>query len=202
MGIFSKVMSFTGIGNLDKLTRTGGTQAAKNAKSLGEVSLAEQQALKQEIGGIYDPRMQAGNQAFGELADFYGGNQQPIIDMAKGSEFMSSLVNAGEESIARNAKSTGGWRTGTSNENLAGNSQNVLMGLVQQLLQGKQGIAQSGYGAQDAYTNAMQNITAGAGATRGQIANVDISRAAQKQNMYSGLANAGISAYTAYTGGV
>jgi len=196
MGLFSKVMSFTGIGNLDKLTRTGGTQAAKNAKALGEVSLAEQQALKQEIGGIYDPRMQAGNQAFGELADFYGGNQQGIIDQAQASPFMSSLINQGEESIAKNAQMTGGLRTGTTQENLAGNSQNVLMGLVQQLLQGKQGIAQSGYGAQDAYTNAMQNITAGAGATRGQIANVDISRAAQKQNMYSGLANAGISAYT------
>jgi len=70
------------------------------------------------------------------------------------------------------------------------------MSLVQQLLQGKQGIAQSGYGAQDAYTNAMQNITAGVGNTRGQIANVDVSRAAQKQNMLGGLVNAGVSAYT------
>ncbi|MFT5450824.1 MAG: hypothetical protein ACI9N9_000304 [Enterobacterales bacterium] len=196
MGIFSKIMDFTGIGNLDKLTRTGATQAGKAATAAGEASLAEQQALKQEIGGIYDPRMQAGNQAFGELADFYGGNQQPIIDMAKGSGFMSSLVNAGEESIARNAQSTGGWRTGTSNENLADNSQNVLMGLVQQLLQGKQSIAQSGYGAQDAYTNAMQNITAGAGATRGQIANIGINQAAQRGNMIGGLVNAGVSAYT------
>ena len=196
MGLFSKVMSFTGIGNLDKLTRTGATQAAKNATAMGEQSLAEQQALKQEIGGIYDPRMQAGNQAFGELADFYGGNQQGIIDQAQASPFMSSLINQGEESIAKNAQMTGGLRTGTTQENLAGNSQNVLMGLVQQLLQGKQGIAQSGYGAQDAYTNAMQNITAGVGNTRGQIANVGINQAAQKQNMIGGLVNAGISAYT------
>ena len=35
MGLFSKVMSFTGIGNLDKLTRTGATQAAKNATAMG-----------------------------------------------------------------------------------------------------------------------------------------------------------------------
>ena len=202
MGIFSKIADFTGIGNLtgvgsfDNMLRTGGTQAAKDAKLAGEQSLAEQQALKQEIGGIYDPRMQAGNQAFGELADFYGGNQQGIIDQAQASPFMSSLINQGEESIAKNAQMTGGLRTGTTQENLAGNSQNVLMGLVQQLLQGKQGIAQSGYGAQDAYTNAMQNITAGAGATRGQIANVDLSRAAQKQNMYSGLATAGAKMYT------
>jgi len=196
MGIFSKIMGFTGIGNIDKLTRAGATQAAKSATAMGEQSLAEQQALKTEIGGIYDPRMQAGNQAFGELADFYGGNQQGIIDQAQSSPFMSSLINQGEESIARNAQMTGGLRTGTAQENLAGNSQNVLMGLVQQLLQGKQGIAQSGYGAQDAYTNAMQNITAGTGNTRGQIANIGINQAAQKQNMIGGLVNAGISAYT------
>lgn len=196
MGIFSSILDFTGIGNLDKFTRTGATQAAKNATEMGQASLADQQALKQEIGGIYDPRMQAGEQARGELVDFYGGNQQPIIDMAKGSEFMSSLVNTGEESIARNAQSTGGWRTGTSNENLAGNSQKVLMSLVQQLLQGKQGIAQSGYSATDAYTNAMQNITAGVGNTRGQIANVGINQAAQKQNMLGGLFAGGVKAYT------
>ena len=176
--------------------RTGATKAAREAKEAGGVSLAEQQALKQEIGGIYDPRMQAGNKAFGELADFYSGNQQGIIDQAQASPFMSSLINQGEESIAKNAQMTGGLRTGTTQENLAGNSQNVLMGLVQQLLQGKQGIAQSGYGAQDAYTNAMQNITAGTGNTRGQIANIGINQAAQRGNMIGGLVNAGVSAYT------
>ena len=33
----------------------------------------------------------------------------------------------------------------------------------------------------------MQNIVAGTGATRGEIASIDINRAAQKQNMTSGL---------------
>lgn len=196
MGIFSSVMKFTGLGNLDKLTRTGATAAARDAKAAGATTLAEQQALREEIGGIYDPRMQAGNQAFGEITDFYGGNQQAIIDQAQASPFMSSLVAAGEEGIARNAQMTGGLRTGTTQENLAGNQQNVLMGLVNQILQGKQGIAQAGFGATDAYTNAMQNIIAGQGNTRGQIANVDINRAAQRGNMLSGLVNAGVSAYT------
>jgi hypothetical protein len=189
MGMFSFIEKGLGL-------RTGATKAAREAKEAGGVSLAEQQALKQEIGGIYDPRIQAGNKAFGELADFYGGNQQGIIDQAQASPFMSSLINQGEESIAKNAQMTGGLRTGTTQENLAGNSQNVLMGLVQQLLQGKQGIAQSGYGAQDAYTNAMQNITAGTGNTRGQIANIGINQAAQRGNMIGGLVNAGVSAYT------
>ena len=195
MGIFSKIMDFTGIGRVEKALRTGATQAGRDAREAGELSLAEQQALKQEIGGIYDPRMQAGNQAFEELADFYGGNQQGIIDQAKASPFMSSLVNQGEEAISRNAQMTGGLRTGTTQENLAGNSQNVLMGLVQQMLQGKQSIAQSGYGATDAYTTAMQNITAGTGATRGEIAGIGVSQAAQRQNMIGGLASAGATAY-------
>jgi len=189
-------MKFTGLGNLDKLTRTGATAAARGAKEAGAATLAEQQALREEIGGIYNPRMEAGNKAFGELTDFYGGNQQGIIDKAKSSPFMSSLVNQGESAIARNAQMTGGLRTGTTQENFAQNDQNVLMGLVNQLLQGKQSIAQSGYGAQDAYTTAMQNITAGTGATRGQIANVGINQAAQRGNMLSGLVNAGVSAYT------
>jgi len=196
MGIFSKVMNFTGVGQLGKGLRTGATKAARDAKAAGAVSLAEQGALKDEIGGIYDPRMQAGNQAFGELTDFYGGNQQAIIDQAQSSPFMSSLVSQGEGAIARNAQMTGGLRTGSTQENMAQNSQNVLMNLVQQTLQGKQGIAQAGFGATDAYTTAMQNIVAGQGATRGEIANIDINKAAQRGNMIGGLVNAGVSAYT------
>jgi len=190
MGLFSKVWKATGLGGITKNFRTGATQAAKQAKKLGGETLAQQGALREEIGGIYDPRMQAGEKAFGELTDFYGGNQQQIIDQAQASPFMSSLVSAGEEAIARNAQATGGFRTGTTQENLAQNQQNVLQNLVGQILQGKQGIAQAGFGATDAYTTAMQNIIAGEGATRGEIANVDIAKAAGKQNMYAGLGSA------------
>ena len=195
MGLFSSVMNLTGLGNLDKLVRTGATAAARDAKAAGEVSLADQQALKTEIGGIYDPRMQAGSKAFGELADFYGGDQQSIIDQAKASPFMSNLVSTGEDAIARTSQATGGFRTGTTGENLAQNSQSALQNLVQQILGGKQSIAQAGFGATDAYTTAMQNIVAGTGATRGEIAGIDVNRAAQKQNMLSGLFQAGASAF-------
>lgn len=167
--------------------RTGATAAARDAKAMGEISLADQTALKEEIGGIYDPRMQAGDQAFQDINAFYGGDQQTIVDQAQASPFMSSLINTGEESIARNAQMTGGFRTGTTQENLASNSQNVLMGLVNQILGGKQNIAQAGFGATDAYTTAMQNIVAGQGATRGEIANIGINQAAGKRNMLSGL---------------
>lgn len=186
MGIFSKLSKFTGIGNLADGLRTGATAAARDAKAAGELSLAEQQALRAEIGGIYNPMIEKGNQAFNSLAGFYGGDQQAIIDQAQASPFMSSLVSSGEDAIARNAQSTGGWRTGTSQENLAQNSQNVLSGLVNQILQGKSQIAQSGFGATDAYTTAMQNIIAGTGATRGEIANIGINQAAQRGNQIAG----------------
>ena len=191
MGLFSKIMGVATLGLVGdspfKGLRTGATRAAKDAKLAGEVSLAEQQALKTEIGDIYNPRMQMGEQAFGDIAGFYGGDQQTIIDQAQASPFMSSLVGVGEDAIARTSQATGGFRTGTTNENMVQNSQGVLMGLVQQILQGKQGIAQAGFGATDAYTTAMQNIIAGTGATRGEIAGIDVSRAAQRGNMISGL---------------
>ena len=176
-------------------------QAARDAKAAGDVTLSEQQALGQEIGSIYQPTMTAGQKAFTGLADYYDGNQQAIIDQAKASPFMSQLVSQGEDAIARNAQMTGGFRSGTTQQNLAQNSQNVLMNLVNQQLQGQQGIANAGFGAQDAYSTAMQNIIAGQGATRGQIANVDIAKAAADQEMLTGLItggmNAGASAYAA-----
>ncbi len=193
MGLFSFLKPVSKA--IEKPFRTGATQAAKEATRLGELSLADQTALREEIGSIYDPRIQAGDQAFGELADFYGGNQQTIIDQAQASPFLSSLVNTGEESIARNAQMTGGFRTGTTQENLASNSQNVLMNLVQQILGGKQSIAQAGFGATDAYTTAMQNIVAGQGATRGEIAGIGVNQAAQRGNILSGLVQAGATAF-------
>ena len=182
-----------GLFDFTKKFRTGRTAAGKaadaasvQAKELGGETLAQQQALKTEIGGIYQPTMQAGQQAFGDVADYYAGNQQPIINQAMQSPFMSQLIDTGESAIARNAQATGGFRSGSTQENLAQNSQNVLMQLVNQTLQGKQGIANTGFGAADAYSAAAQNIIAGQGATRGQIANVDIANAAQQQNAAAG----------------
>jgi len=186
--------------SIEQPFRTGATQAGKDAKIAGEVTLGEQQTLGQEIGSIYQPAMDAGQQAFGGLADYYSGNQQPIINQAMNSPFMSQLVSQGEGAIARNAQATGGFRSGTTQENLAQNSQNVLMNLVNQQLQGQQGIANAGFGAQDAYSTAMQNIIAGQGATRGQIANVDIAKAASKQDMMMGLVGAASSGAGAYYG--
>ena len=109
MGLFSKVLGAATFGLAGdspfKGLRSGATQAAKQAKAAGEQSLADQMALKEEIGDIYDPRIQAGTQAFGDLNQFYSGNQQPIVDQAMSSPFMNQLVNSGENAIARKCTS-------------------------------------------------------------------------------------------------
>ena len=255
---------------LDKPFRTGATQAAKQAKELGQETLAEQGVLKTDIGGLYQPTMDMGRNAMSDIASFYGvsgeygggytpeqqsnidklaglksaqggyqsqsgkggivgglmskalsgieqGKAQEIADLeavvsgytpaestkyggqgqgaiinqAMSSPFYDQMINQGEQAVARNAQATGGFRSGSTQENLAGNSQNVLMSLVNQVLQGKQGIANAGLGATDAYGAAIQNIQAGQGATRGQIANVDIAKAAGKQNLLGGLIQGG-----------
>lgn len=192
MGWFKKALGIATLGLVGdspfKGLRTGATRAAKDAKAAGELQLGEQAALREELKGMYAPQMEAGQQAFQGLADFYGGNQQPMIDQTMASPFYQSNIDVGEQAIARNKQATGGFRSGTMQENLAQNSQNVLQGMVQQNLQGQQNIYNAGAGAQDAYAVAMQNILAGQGATRGEIANIGINQAASKQNMYTGLA--------------
>ena len=195
MGMFSFIEKGLGL-------RTGATRAAKNAKAAGQATLQQQEDLQEELGGIYQPTMDVGQKAFTGLADFYGGNQQPIIDQAMSSPFMGQLVQTGEDAIARNAQATGGFRSGTTQENLAQNSQGVLMGLVDQILQGQQGVANAGFGATDAYSTAMQNIISGQGATRGQIANVDINRAGQKGNILGGIGSGLVGGIGSALGGI
>lgn len=195
MGLFSKVLGAATLGLVGdspfKGLRSGATQAAKKAEAEGQLHLGEQQALRDELKGLYQPQIQAGQKAFTGLADYYSGNQQPIIDQAQSSPFYGSMVSAGENAIARNRQATGGFRSGTTQENLAQNEQSVLQGLVNQQLQGQSNIYNVGAGAQDAYSTAMQNILAGTGATRGEIANIGINQAANKQNMLTGLADLG-----------
>jgi len=195
MGWFKKALGVATLGIVGdspfKGLRSGATQAAKDAKLAGEVHLGEQQALRDGIKGLYQPQIDAGQKAFTGLADYYGGNQQPIIEQAQASPFYGSMVSAGENAVARNRQATGGFRSGTTQENLVENEQSVLQGLINQQLQGQSNIYNAGAGAQDAYTTAMQNILAGTGATRGEIANIDINRAANKQNILTGLVGLG-----------
>ena len=190
MGMFSFIEKGLGL-------RTGATQAAKEAKVAGEVQMGLETDFMGEIGDIYNPTIQQGQQAFTGLADYYEGNQQPVINQAMSSPMYSTMQGVGESAIARNAQATGGFRSGSTNENLAQNSQQVLASLIQQILQGKAGIADAGMNAANNYTNAGANMLGQIGGTSSQIANVDINSAANKQGILTGLFQAGAGMATA-----
>lgn len=197
MGLFSSVFGAVGdlVGNP---WRTGATQAGKEAEAAGEAQLVREDAFLGEIQGLYDPTIQAGQQAFTGLADYYGGNQQPVIDQAYSSPMYKSMINQGESAIARNAQATGGFRSGTIQQVLAKNSQDVLGSLIQQILQGQGAVADAGQAATANYGNFGSNMLNQIGGTSGQIANVGINQAANKTNLLTGLVSGGL---TAATGG-
>jgi hypothetical protein len=180
---------------LDKPFRTGASKAAREAKAAGRTQLGLETEFREEIKGLFSPTIERGQQAFTGLADFYGGDQQPIISQAQSSPLYSSLVGAGESAIARNRQATGGFRSGTTQENLAENEQGVLMSLIQQILQGQGGIADAGAAARNAYVQSGGSALSQIGGTSGQIANIGIQKAAGKANILSGLAQAGATAF-------
>lgn len=182
---------------LDKPFRTGATQAARDAKAAGNVQLERENAFMGELGGLYNPAMQAGNLAAAGIADYYSGNQQPIINQAMQSPMYSSLLSQGENAIARNAQATGGFRTGSTQQNLAQNSQSVLMNQINQILQGQQYVANTGTDATNAYAQNAGNILGQIGGTSGQIANVDIAKAANRGQLLLGAGQAAAEAYAA-----
>jgi hypothetical protein len=107
--------------------------------------------------------------------------QQGLIDDVMQSPFYNSMVNQGEQAVARNAAATGGFRSGTAQENLAQNSQNVLQGLVNQRLGGLQGMVNG-----PSNTNAIAGSMAGIGQTQGQGI---MAQGQIQQGMYQNLGN-------------
>ena len=190
MGMFSFIEKGLGL-------RTGATQAAKKAKESGEEYLAQQQAFQDKLMGLYQPSMDTGDAALQNLSDYYSGDQQAYYDQAMSSPAYMNLVSQGEDAIARNQQAFGGFRSGTTGQNLAQNSQNVLQGLVNQNLQGQQYLANYGGDARNAYSNASAGILNQIGGTMGQNAQIGVNQAANKQNLLSGIVNLGVQAGSA-----
>lgn len=184
MGIFSFIEKGLGL-------RTGATQAAKQADAMGREQLADEKAFMGELKGLYDPYIQRGEGASADLYDFYSGNQQPIIDQAKASPFYNSMISTGEDAIARNRQATGGFRSGTTQQNLAQNSQNVLQGLVQQALQGKSGFADTGMAAVGNYGSQAGGMLNQIGSTAGAVATGGMNEAARRGQVQQGGIQAG-----------
>lgn len=109
------------------------------------------------------PLQEAQQFGLGALMDFYGGDQQGMIDQVQQSPFYNSMIQQGEEAVLRNAAATGGLRGGNVQQALAQNSQNVLQGLVGQQLGGLGGLAGT-----STNVNNIAGMTSGIGQTYAQ----------------------------------
>lgn len=200
-----------------KKFRTGRTAARKaseratqEATRLGEQHLGVQQAFGEDIRGATSPGMQQGQDAASLLSGYYSGDpdaQNQFIQQAQQSPFYQSMIDQGEGAIARHAQATGGFRSGTTQQNLAQNSQNVLGSIVNQNLQGNQYLANYGMQNQGNYLNSMSNNIAGQGQTLSGIANANFADATNKSNqaagmmgLYGGIAKSGLGALGSYLG--
>ncbi len=197
MGIFSKAMKFTGIGQLGKGLRTGATKAARDAKALGQQQLADERAFGDEMRGMTAGGIGMGQDAMQQYYDFISGDtatQDRFLEGIQNSPMYSSMISQGEQAIGRNATATGGFRGGDMQENLAVNSQNILDSMMSQKLQGLSNVGNYGMNNMNTYSNARTNNLAQMGNTRSGIGNVDIAKAGTKQQMIGGAFNMGANA--------
>jgi hypothetical protein len=120
------------------------------------------------------------------------GGQLAFIEGVKESPFYQQNLLAGEQAIGRGASMTGGLRSGTANEALAQNNQQVLQNLVNQRLQGISGLAQT-----QSYAPQIAQGISGIGQTLGQG---QIAAGQAYQDSMSGLMQAGGQLGGAYLG--
>lgn len=152
-------MSFVG----DLWDGITGKTAAEASTEAADTSVAFQREALDYLKQSQEPLLQAQQFGLSGLMDYYGGNQQGLIDQVQSSPFYSSMVDQGEEAVLRNAAATGGLRSGATQQALAQNSQNVLQGLVNQQLGGLQTL--SGY---QPNTSGVASMTSGIGSTLAQ----------------------------------
>ena len=139
-------MSFVGDA-WDDLT---GKSAAKEARTAaGEQLGFQREALDYLKEAEAAPRFYREN-ALSQIAGIFGlpgfQGESPIgmegfVSSLRDDPFYQANVEAGEEAILRNLSATGGLRSGTAQEALAENQQNVLQNIFQQRLGGLQGLA-------------------------------------------------------------
>lgn len=119
------------------------------------------------LKGVQQPVLDIRNQALPALYGFYDPSnpegQQQFVDQAMSSPFYNQMIQQGEDAVLRNQAATGGLRSGSTQQNLARNSQNVLQGLVGQQLQGLGSFAQTPID-----TSQISNVLGNMGNTRSQ----------------------------------
>jgi hypothetical protein len=172
-GIVDSVTDFAGdiVGGI-----TGSDDAAKAAQAGAETS-AEAQIRAAEIAAEQQQKALAylkkqerlptriRDKSLRQLQQFYltPQGQQKLIRQTQASPFYQQNIEAGEQAIGRNLAMTGGLRSGTAQEALAQNSQQVLQNMVAQRLSGIGSLAQLPSNAAN-----IANLQAGIGSTLGQ----------------------------------
>ena len=164
-----------------------GTQTAAAAQREGLEYLKETEKLPQalreagltSLGGEY-------GLTFDEEGNVISDGTS-LMDRAKASPFYEQAVQAGEEGVLRHQAATGGFRSGTTKENLAKVNQNALLTSYNQQLQGMQGFARLPSNASQ-----IAGGMAGIGQTlgQGQVAQGQADVAAQNQ-MFGDVAQLG-----------
>lgn len=145
------------------MLKDDGTEGAVSAGNQGiNNALAKNRKSLEEIQNMFKPYMQAGTGALGGQQDILGINgnnaQQNSLNSIQSSPIFQGLMKQGENSILQNASATGGVRGGNTQKALSQFSPNLLNTLLQQKLQGLQGLTNLGFNATGANTNAIQNF--------------------------------------------
>jgi len=134
---------------------SAGNQGINNAMASNRKSLAD-------IEAMFKPYMQAGTGALTGQQNILGLNgnnaQQNSLNSIQSSPIFQGLMAQGEDSILQNASATGGLRGGNTQKALSQFSPNLLNTLLQQKLQGLQGLTNLGFNASGANANAVQNF--------------------------------------------
>lgn len=130
-------MSFVG----DIFDGITGKSAAETAAKSSDAAIGLQREALDYLKQSQAPLLEAQQFGLGGLLDYFGGNQQGLVDAAMQSPYYTSMLGQGEEAVLRNAAATGGLRGGNVQQALATNSQNVLNSAIGQQLGGLQTLA-------------------------------------------------------------
>ena len=131
-------------GLVDFITGRGGRDAAAAAREAAGITAGAQTEALDYLKERERLPQQFREGAMTQLAGFYGlpggeGDQQDIIDLAKGSPLYQTLLSEGEESVLRNQAATGGLRSGTASDNLSRLSNRALLTSYEDVMGGLKG---------------------------------------------------------------
>lgn len=185
MGFFKDIVKITDPADTLGI-RAGEAQDAADKKAREAMAMEQQWFdYMKEISG---PSIAAGQQALPQYQGLVGAlgpeAQQTEMDALTQSPFYQTQISEGERAVLGNQAMTGGFRSGTTQENLARNSQLALQDTYNQKLSGLGSLSgmgqQSGAQFQQGGTQSVGSMTG----ILGQQAQMGVdSQAAQQQNM-------------------